>query len=238
MSRARKPKVKKKVFHFELGRLALAGWCIGLLVALLWMFVLGVFVGKGITPANINLAEIKKRMIDQGVWPGSGEAVQEEGSAPTTNTMKKIPLKDLEFYEKLAQKKRERLEQTTQEKPAPQDKPVASAEAQPESKTTTLAKATSTAQNTTVVSPEEKSSKANFTVQLASFRDPNSAEKFAARFHDLKSKVIVRTVDLPGKGRWYRVQVGELSSRDEAVALADRLTKKYQLKVFVISLDG
>jgi cell division septation protein DedD len=238
MSRARKPKGKKKVFRFELSRLALAGWCIGLLVALLWMFVLGVFVGKGITPANINLAEIKKRMIDQGVWPGSGEAVQEEGSTSATNTMKKIPLKDLEFYEKLAQKKRERLEKATPEKPAPQDKPVASAETQPESKATTPAKATSTAQTTTEVSPEGKSSKANFTVQLASFRDPNSAEKFAARFRDLKSKVIVRTVDLPGKGRWYRVQVGELSSRDEAAALADRLTKRYQLKVFVMSLEG
>jgi len=238
MNRARKPKGKKKAFHFELSRLALAGWGIGLLVALLWMFVLGVFVGKGITPANINLAEIKKRMIDQGVWPGSGEAVQEEGSPRTTETVRKIPLKDLEFYEKLAQKKRERLEEATPEKPAPQDKPVASAEAQPEPSATTPAKSTSTARKTTEASPEKKSSKANFTVQLASFRDPNSAEKFAAGFKDLKSKVSVRTVDLPGKGRWYRVQVGELSSRDEAAALADRLAKKYQLKAFVISLEG
>jgi cell division protein FtsN len=238
MARDRRSQGKKKVFRFELSRLALAGWCAGVLVALLWMFVLGVFVGKGITPANINLAEIKKRMIDQGVWPGSGKALQEEGSPRTTNTMKKIPLKDLEFYEKLAQKKRERIEESTPEKTAPEDKPIAAAEAQPKPAATTQAQFKSGAQQTTEASKKQKSSRANFTVQLASFRDQKSAEKFAARFQGLKSKVTVRTVDLPGKGRWYRVQVGELSTRDEAAALAERLTKKYQLKTFVISLEG
>lgn len=228
MSTARKSKGRKKVFRFELSRLALAGWCLGLLVALLWMFVLGVFVGKGITPANINLAEIKKRMIDQGVWPGSDKAVKEEGSPRTTNTKRKIPLKDLEFYEKLAQKKRERLQESTPEKTTPKDEPAAAAEAQPKPPP----------QPTTEVSKEEKPPKGSFTVQLASFKDENSAKKFAARFQDLKPKASVRTVDLPGKGRWYRVQVGQLSSRDEATALADRLAKKYQLKAFVISLDG
>ena len=238
MSKAGKPKGKKKVFHFELSRLALAGWGIGLLVALLWMFVLGVFVGKGITPANINLAEIKKRMIDQGVWPGSGEAVQEEGSAHTTNTVKKIPLKDLEFYEKLAQKKKESLQESTPEQTTPKDEPAAPAETHPQPVATTPAKPPSASSKPAAVSKEEKLSTGNFTVQLASFRDQNSAKKFAAQFQDLKPKVTVRTVDLPGKGRWYRVQVGQLSSRDEATALADRLAKKYQLKAFVISLDG
>jgi cell division septation protein DedD len=238
MTRDRRSQGKKKVFRFELSRLALAGWCVGVLVALLWMFVLGVFVGKGITPANINLAEIKKRMIDQGVWPGSGTALQEEGSPRTTNTMKKIPLKDLEFYEKLAQKKRERMDESTLEKTTSEDKPIAAAEAQPKPTAGTQAQSTSGAQQATEAPKKEKSSRANFTVQLASFRDQNSAKKFAARFQDLKSKVTVRTVNLPGKGRWYRVQVGELSTRDEAAALAERLTKKYQLKAFVISLEG
>jgi cell division septation protein DedD len=238
MSTARKSKGRKKVFRFELSRLALAGWCLGLLVALLWMFVLGVFVGKGITPANINLAEIKKRMIDQGVWPGSDKAVQEEGSPRTTNTKRKIPLNDLEFYEKLAQKKRERLQESTPEKTTPKDEPAAAGEAQPKPPATPEAQPKPPAQPTTEVSKEEKPPKGSFTVQLASFKDEKSAKKFAARFQDSKPKATVRTVDLPGKGRWYRVQVGQLSSRDEATALADRLAKKYQLKAFVISLDG
>ena len=238
MSTAKKSNGRKKVFRFELSRLAFAGWCLGLLVALLWMFVLGVFVGKGITPANINLAEIKKKMIDQGVWPGAGKAAQEEGSSRTTNTKRKIPLKDLEFYEKLAQKKREQLQESTPEQTTSMDQPTADAEPQPKPPATPEAQPKPPPQPTTEVSKEEKPPKGSFTVQLASFKDQNSAKKFAARFQDLKPKATVRTVDLPGKGRWYRVQVGQLSSRDEATALADRLAKKYQLKAFVISLDG
>jgi len=207
-------------------------------VALLWMFVLGVFVGEGITPANINLAEIKKRMVDEGVWPGSGKAVQQEESPRTTNTKRKIPLKDLEFYEKLAQKKKARLQESTPEKTTVKEEPAATAEVQPKPAAATQAQPTPAAQQSTEVIKEEKPSKGNFTVQLASFKDQNSAKKFAARFQDLEPKPTVRTVDLPGKGRWYRVQVGQLSSRDEASALADRLAKKYQLKAFVISLDG
>jgi len=238
MSKARKSKGQKKVIRFDLSRLALAGWCFALLVALLWMFVLGLFVGKGITPANINLAEIKKKMIDQGVWPGSGRAVQEEGSSRATNTKRKIPLKDLEFYEKLAQKKRERLEESTTEKTIPKDKVAATTETQPKPAAPSQAQSPAGEQKTTEIPKGEKVSTGNFTVQLASFKDQNSARKFAARFQDLQHKVTVRTVDLPGKGRWYRVQVGQLSSRDEATALADHLVQKYQIKAFVISLQG
>lgn len=236
MSPPRKGKSQKKVLRFELSKLALAGWSFALLVALLWMFVLGVFVGKGITPANINLAEIKKRMVDEGVWPGASKSVQQEGSARTTNTKRKIPLEDLEFYEKLAQKKKARLQESTPKKITAKDEPAA-AGAQPKA-VAPQTQAKSAPQQTAEVLKKEKPSKGNFTVQLASFKDQNSAKKFAARFKDLQPKPTVRTVDLPGKGRWYRVQVGQLSSRDEASALADRLANKYQLKAFVISLDG
>jgi hypothetical protein len=61
MSAARKRKKTKKPVRFEVSRLTLTGWCFGLFLALFWMFLLGLFVGKGITPANINFTEIKKR---------------------------------------------------------------------------------------------------------------------------------------------------------------------------------
>jgi cell division septation protein DedD len=60
---------------------------------------------------------------------------------------------------------------------------------------------------------------------LASFKDLNSAKKFAARFRGLKHKATIREVELSGKGRWYRVQVGKLASREEATALANDLSQ-------------
>jgi cell division septation protein DedD len=219
MSASRKRKKAKKQIHFELSRLALVGWCSGLLLALLWMFVLGIFVGKGITPANINFTEIKKRMIAEGVWPGSGKLEQQEASAPSTNTKRKIPLKDLEFYEKLAKKKKARLQEPTVLKSPPKERPP----------TTVAAKSPPPPQQQNKLPEQQKSS-------TASFKDLNSAKKFAARFKDLKPKVIIREVDLASKGRWYRVQVGRLESREKASELANRLAKKYQLQAFVIGL--
>jgi cell division septation protein DedD len=73
---------------------------------------------------------------------------------------------------------------------------------------------------------------------LASFKEFASAKKFAARFKDLKPQATIRQVDLAHRGRWYRVQIGTLSSRDEATALAKRFKEKYGLKAYVVALDG
>lgn len=228
MSAARKRKKKKKAVRFEVSRLALTGWCCGLLLALLWMFLLGLFVGKGITPANINFTEIKKRMMAEGIWPGSAETDRQESPSPSTTTKKKIPLKDLEFYEKLAKKKAAQTQKPAVAKTPPQEKPPTAVAAKPPPPTKQQEK-----------SPEQqKPSPALFTVQLASFKDLSSAKKFAGRFRGLKHKTTIREVELSGKGRWYRVQVGKLGSREEATALADRLAKKYQLHAFVIVLEG
>ena len=228
MSAARTRKKKKKSVRFEVSRLALTGWCCGLLLALLWMFLLGLFVGKGITPANINFTEIKKRMMAEGIWPGSGERDLQESPPPSTTTKKKIPLKDLEFYEKLAKKKAARTQQPAVTETPPKEEPPTAVAAKPPPPTKQREK-----------SPEQQQpTQALFTVQLASFKDLSSAKKFAGRFRGLQHKTTIREVELSGKGRWYRVQVGKLASRDEATALADRLAKKYQLHAFVIGLGG
>jgi len=228
MSAARKRKKTKKSVRFEVSRLALTGWCFGLFLALFWMFLLGLFVGKGITPANINFTEIKKRMMAEGIWPGSSEMGRQESPPPTTTTKKKIPLKDLEFYEKLAKKKEAQIQKPVAAKTPPKEKPP----------TTVAAKPPPPAKQQKKSSEQQKPSSDRFTVQLASFKDLTSAKKFAARFRGLKHKATIREVELSGKGRWYRVQVGKLASREEAAALANDLAQKYQLHAFVIGLEG
>lgn len=228
MSAARKRKKTKKPVRFEVSRLALTGWCFGLFLALFWMFLLGLFVGKGITPANINFTEIKKRMMAEGIWPGSSEMGRQESPPPSTTTKKKIPLKDLEFYEKLAKKKEAQLQKPAVAKIPPKEKPP----------TTVAAKPPPAAKQQKKSSVQQKPSTDRFTVQLASFKDLTSAKKFAARFRGLKHKATIREVELSGKGRWYRVQVGKLGSREEATALANDLAQKYQLNAFVIGLEG
>ncbi|MEE9526229.1 MAG: SPOR domain-containing protein, partial [Syntrophobacteria bacterium] len=182
----------------------------------------------GITPANINFTEIKKRMMAEGIWPGSSETGRQESPPPSTTTKRKIPLKDLEFYEKLAKKKETQLQKPAAAKAPPKEKPP----------TTVAAKPPPPAKQQKKSSVQQKPSTDRFTVQLASFKDLTSAKKFAARFRGLKHKATIREVELSGKGRWYRVQVGKLGSREEATALANDLAQKYQLHAFVIGLEG
>ena len=202
-------------------RLAVVAWSFGLVLALLWMFLLGLFMGKGITPANINLSALKKRMISEGVWPGSGKTQQREQTSQAKKKKNQIPLKDLEFYEKLAKKKAQLQKQTAGDTPPQKG---TSAKVSPR-------------QNVTSKN-QQRPSPGQFTVQLASFKDLASAKRFAARFKDLKPRATIRQADLTGSGRWYRVQVGELRSRDEAQELAKRFREKYRLKVLIVTLDG
>jgi cell division protein FtsN len=235
MSTEKNRRATKKSFRLELSKMAVVGWGVGLLLALFWMFLLGLLVGKGLTPANINLAEIKRRMVAEGLWPGSGKPAPEPEKPAAPGTAEdKIPIKDLEFYEALARKKQARLTTPAREK-VPEQKTV-----------TTPSAPVSTApapppppppQPEKVSAGPENSSSARYTVQVASFKDEASAEKFAASLKHVKSPLTVHAVDLPAKGRWYRVQAGGSLGRQEAEALAARLLREHQVKAFVVRAD-
>jgi cell division protein FtsN len=225
----------KKSFRLELSKMAVVGWGVGLLLALFWMFLLGLLVGKGLTPANINLAEIKRRMVAEGLWPGSAKpAPQSEKPAVAGAAEDKIPIKDLEFYEALAKKKQARL--TT---PSPEKLPEQKTVTTPPAPTSTVpaAPAPPPVQPEKVSTGPEVSSSARYTVQVASFKDEASAEQFAASLKHVKSRMTVHAVDLPGKGRWYRVQAGGSLARQDADALAARLLREHQVKAFVVRAD-
>jgi cell division septation protein DedD len=237
MSAEKNRKSTRKVFRLELGRTAAVAWSIGLLLALLWMFLLGLFVGKGLSPANINLAEIKKRMVAEGIWPGSGKRAAEPEKPPAAIAGgENIPIKDLEFYEALAKKKQVRLTPPAREK-VPEQKTVTTPQAPPSTANTVVpppAPAPTATEAEKPSSGPETPTPGRYAVQVASFREEEAARKFALSLKELKPQVTVHSVDLPGKGRWYRVQSGSLLSRQEADALAARLQKEHQVKALVV----
>lgn len=235
MSAEKNRRSTKKSFRLELSTMAAVGWGVGLLLALFWMFLLGLLVGKGLTPANINLAEIKRRMVAEGLWPGSGKPAPEaEKAAAPAAAEEKIPIKDLEFYEALAKKKQARLTTPPTEK-VPEQKTVTTPPAPVSTVPTPPAPPPPLPEK--VSTGPEISSSARYTVQVASFRDEASAQKLTASLKNVKSPVTVHTVDLPGKGRWYRVQAGGLLGRQEADALAARLLREHQVKAFVVRAE-
>ena len=232
MSTEKNRRSTQKRFRLELSRMAVVGWSVGLLLALFWMFLLGILVGQGLTPANINLGEIKRRMVAAGIWPGSGKPTPEsEKPAEPTTAEEKIPIKELEFYEALSKKRQARLATPAKEK-IPEQKTVT---APPVMLSTVPSPSSSPPLHSEKGSPSPKvSPSSRYTVQVASFPDEASARKFAASLKDLESPVTVHAVDLPGKGRWYRVQAGGPVGRQEADALVARVLKEHRVKAFVV----
>ena len=53
-----------------------------------------------------------------------------------------------------------------------------------------------------------------FTIQVASAQRRADAERVASKLSQRGARVVA--ADLPGKGRWYRVQIGDYPSREAA----------------------
>jgi septal ring-binding cell division protein DamX len=58
--------------------------------------------------------------------------------------------------------------------------------------------------------------KARFTLQLSSFQTREEAETFAKKFDPEKTYLVVS--EIPGKGTWYRVRLGDFANAKDALA--------------------
>jgi hypothetical protein len=71
----------------------------------------------------------------------------------------------------------------------------------------------------------------HFTLQLSSFQDRGEAEAFAAKFGSEKTYLVAS--DLPGKGTWYRVRVGDFATAKDAIAGKLAFEKKHGVIAYV-----
>lgn len=83
---------------------------------------------------------------------------------------------------------------------------------------------------------ETKAPRGSYTVNIATFREKERADRFA---EDLKEKGIVAfvwKVELPEKGQMHRVSTGNFPTRTQAEEYAEDLEKEIQMKTFVVQV--
>lgn len=73
--------------------------------------------------------------------------------------------------------------------------------------------------------------KGRFALQLSSFQDKSEAEAFAQKFEGERPYLVVS--EIPGKGTWYRVRVGDFASSKDAVAGKASFEKKHNVIAYV-----
>jgi cell division protein FtsN len=74
--------------------------------------------------------------------------------------------------------------------------------------------------------PEGKLPTGRYTLNIASFRDKGNADRFVRKLEGKGYEASVEKADIPQKGTWYRVAVGQFSSKGEALAFAHGLKEK------------
>jgi DedD protein len=80
--------------------------------------------------------------------------------------------------------------------------------------------------------PAPKVGKSRFVLQIGSFLDRSEAEAFAKGFAPEGPNVVVS--ELPGKGTWYRVRVGEFKAFKDAVDAKTTFERRYNKIALVV----
>lgn len=204
-------------------------WIGLLLFVAVWMFVLGIMVGRGTAPIPQLNRTIEQKLAQ--LKAGRSDKAQ---SDPEITAEKKlsIPMTELKFYEELKETKpiHQRkplspspLAKKTTPKPVSDDPPPAKISPSPSAP----AKKPPKPQTGTdrVAQPSQPTGKDRFTIQVAAVKSSSNAEKLVL---DLRRKGFeayqIRSQSQDGK-TWYRVRVGAFQYRSEAQSTLTRLSK-------------
>lgn len=83
--------------------------------------------------------------------------------------------------------------------------------------------------------PEAKS--ANFTLQLSSTQTRADANRFAARLREKGYTPTVVEAQVPGRGTWYRVRLGNFPSRETATRFLSDFRRETQLDAYIAAIQ-
>ncbi len=83
----------------------------------------------------------------------------------------------------------------------------------------------------TVAAAGDSKSKGRYALQLSSFQDKSEAEAFAKKFEGEHPYMVVS--EIPGKGTWYRVRVGDYATAKDALVAKQSFEKKHSVIAYV-----
>lgn len=207
--------------RFDLTRKELFLWVGVAFLALVWMFTLGVIVGRGLSPVRFDVEKLRKELIAL-----KEEALTKEAASDKAEGESPLDEKHLGFYDVLTEKKEEArhrsLPAAEKEKPpAPVEKaPVEAPAESPPPETAVVNQEQPTAEDVPTVKPSQTGA---YTLQVASLHDRAKAENMVATLKKKGYGAYAVTTEVTGKGTYHRVRVGHFTDRDEAIKMATRL---------------
>jgi cell division septation protein DedD len=214
-------------YRFDLSRKELFLWVGVAFFALVWMFTLGVIVGRGLSPVRFDVEKLRKELIAL-----KEEALRKETASDKAATESPVDESHLGFYDVLTEKKEEARHRSfpSAEKEAVkvpvQEAPVEAPAESPRAETAVAKTELPPPEDVPTVKPGQKDA---YTLQVASLQDRAKAENLVAALKKKGYGAYAVTTEVTGKGTYHRVRVGHFTDRDEAIKMATKLKgEKYE----------
>ncbi len=228
----------RRLYRFELNaaRLALYSFC--LVLALCWMFVFGVLVGRGIPLADLDSTSLHSQLL-RVLGLGRPPVQPVENAAETWDPQ--TALKSLEYYEDLTGKDAPPSEEQAprasiaQERGEPRDS--AAQKAKSSDRDASAGAETSRSEGEARLARDSSAGirgAEHFTLLVVSLRDAANAAKLVEQLKAKGYSPRLQNIDLNTGGRWNRVLVGSFGSREEAMRFAAEFNRKEHMEGLVI----
>jgi cell division septation protein DedD len=196
-------------------------WLGVVFLVMVWMFTLGVVVGRGLSPIRFDVDKLTKELTALKKQALSREKEERHMETASRNT-------PLGFYEALTDKKEKaRSRSKAKEKPTkrlPQRQGPGNAALKTPQKTGDEPMASV---------DQQGPSPGTLTLQVASLRDSTGAAEMVSYLRSKGYSAYQVTAEVPGKGVYHRVRVGHFKDRSAARQTAAGLRQE-ELEPFII----
>lgn len=226
----------------QVSRRGLLIWICLVVFISFWMFVLGVMVGRGTAPVNLDtgkleqeLAELKARVLKEKQEAAASGATGRTYEKPELGFYEalKNPGKEADFKPvKPAKPVRRKPVEAKPAAPAARSRPTVPAPPAPAAKP----KPAPAPKTDSGSKPGPASTPGHFAVQVASVQDIKGAEKMVAELRAKGYQAYQVRSDVDGRGIWYRIRVGGFQDRQAAAGMLKKL-KNDKFGGMVVSTD-
>lgn len=183
-----------------------------------WMFVLGILVGRGTAPVHFDIEKLQKELEELKT-----AVLKKELQRYKIDSSRTVDKPDLGFHEAL-------------KSPKDDDRLGRDLSSRSKKKKTVSKQARSSGtvrdKNAAAFKRIPEGGRL-FTIQVASSKDASFADNLVAKLNKKGIPAYRKKAYIPGKGTWYRVRIGGFNNRSEAVHVLDRLKRK-NLKGFIV----
>ncbi len=197
-----------------------------------WMFILGVLVGRGTAPVHFDMENIENELTAL-----RNEVIQKDRRILENQTGKGFKIEDLRFPEVLKKQDPGKPEnevtfKISEKQPIgqPEKLPVDNKKKVEPARKKPVVPATGkkTSLKAATQKPRTPEKIARFTIQVASLKDPVSANQMVSGLKKKGYPAYIVKFEMKNKGVWYRVRVGGYPTRTDAGPVVNRLKTDFK----------